>query len=162
MDFIQSFRAFLEMETKYNIDNLVNAILDLDCSIERIAHHIPDPEYPLDYGRNVIFRSDLLEAIITNFPRQVETPIHNHGSSVGCVYVVAGTLINKLYTLDSSKPKLYKVEKLKEKEFIYVTRDQIHSTHNINNENLVTLNVYSPPQNNTKIYEKDIKRPKCQ
>lgn len=99
MDFVSCLHRLLQNLHRPDIWRLRQTVEQLDCTREWIAQLVTQPQPPMSYGRNVVLRSDRFEAIVIHLPPGTETPIHDHGSSIGCVRVVAGTLENRVFTL---------------------------------------------------------------
>ncbi|MCI4171069.1 cysteine dioxygenase, partial [Bacillus spizizenii] len=44
------------------------------------------------YGRNAIYRNNVLYIIVINIPPKKEKAVHDHGLSIGCAMVIDGKL----------------------------------------------------------------------
>lgn len=152
MDFLQCVNHVLSKLKQPTHRELKEAISSIGCTSERIRPHITEPDI-LPYGRNVIYQSDHIEAIVVHIPGKKQTPVHDHGDSIGCAYVVEGSLVNKLYVLEKeNKHFCYEQNRCMKGEFFYVTKGQIHNMCNPSEERLITFHVYSPPIKDMKIY----------
>ncbi|SEN75146.1 cysteine dioxygenase [Lihuaxuella thermophila] len=145
MDFLQCVHHVLAKLTQPTLRELKEAISSIGCTRERILPHLTHADI-LPYGRNVIFRSDVMEAIVIHIPGKQETPVHDHGNSIGCAYVVEGSLINQLYVLDKENQLFcYEQNRFLKGDFFYAVKGQIHKMCNPSEERLITFHVYSPP-----------------
>ncbi|SHE77750.1 Cysteine dioxygenase type I [Seinonella peptonophila] len=153
MDFIHLFRSFLKEQIEYDENSIISMMKEFNICFQYLTSVVPSPQPPLEYGRYRIAKTEILEAILTNYPPHVETPIHDHGRSIGFTYVVQGCLLNRFYQFQAdSKLIIDHVEEVHTGEFIFHKKGMIHATYNPVEENLITLNVYAPPQQDTKIY----------
>ncbi|MDR6226341.1 cysteine dioxygenase [Desmospora profundinema] len=154
MDVMDGLKRSLQTQTQADCSYLRRVIEQIHCTFEKITPYITPPQPPLNYGRNIIFRTDLFEAIVLNLPGHTETPIHDHGESIGCVYVVSGTVLNKVCTIPSHLrvPVLSEEKRYQSGEFIHINRGQIHSMHNPEQERLISFHIYSPPLKGTNTY----------
>ncbi|MBA4493939.1 cysteine dioxygenase [Paenactinomyces guangxiensis] len=138
--------------TQPTLRELQEAISSIGCTSEKILSYVTEPDI-LPYGRNVIYQSNNLEAVVICIPGMRKTSVHDHGNSTGCAYVVEGSLINKLYVLEKdNKPFCYEKNKFMKGEFFYATKGQIHSMCNSSGEKLITFHVYSPPIRDMRVY----------
>ncbi|MBN2910281.1 cysteine dioxygenase family protein [Polycladomyces sp. WAk] len=154
MDFVSCLRSLLQNLHRPDVWRLRQAVERLDCTRERIAPLVTQPRPPLRYGRNVVFRSDRFEAIVIHLPSGTETPIHDHGNSIGCIRVVAGTLENKVFTLSPhhSQPALSSTGRHQAGEYVLIGHGLIHAMRNAGEEPMISFHVYTPPLENTKQY----------
>lgn len=135
--------------------SICHLIQQSDCTIDQITPYLTMPIAPLEYGRNQIYHSKLFEVLVLHVPPQVETPIHDHGESCCCVYVVSGTAVNHVYQKQSdSDYTLQRMgsEQVTEGSFFYSPYGQIHSMYNPTHQPLITLHVYTPPIEGHHIY----------
>jgi cysteine dioxygenase len=156
MDVVCSLCHCLGQKDVWTSEEIITLLQKFDCQLEQLESYIPQSPSKTEYGRKTLYRSKAVELILINFPVGYETPIHDHGESAGCCYVVSGSMINKCYEWidghSTVKPQVAKVEHIKEREFLYLPHKQIHSTYNPENKNLITLNAYFPPQENARTY----------
>jgi cysteine dioxygenase len=154
MDFVSRLHRLLQNLHRPDIWRLRQTVEQLDCTRERIAPLVTNPQPPLSYGRNVVFRSDRFEAIVIHLPPGTETPIHDHGNSIGCVRVVAGTLENRVFTLKSgdTEPVLSSIGRHLPGEYVVIGPGLIHAMCNAGEEPMISFHVYTPPLENTKQY----------
>lgn len=124
----------------------------LDCTPELIAPYVSEPE-GLPYGRNVLFRSDEVEAIVVHLPARSETYIHDHGCSAGCSLVVEGIMLNTIYKADERGEAVYAAQfRVKEGQTLPAPKGQIHQMSNPGARRTVSLHLYSPPLSGAKTY----------
>ncbi len=82
--------------------NLLHAIQSLNITLHKVSPFITSPAN-LEYGRNVIYKSEFVEIIVLNFPSKAKTFVHDHGISLGCILIVNGTLQNITYENNSEQ-----------------------------------------------------------
>ncbi|MDN4594332.1 cysteine dioxygenase [Polycladomyces subterraneus] len=154
MDFISCLHRSFQNLHRPDVWRLRQVIEQLGCTRERISPLITKPQPPLSYGRNVVFRSDQFEAIVIHLPPGTGTPIHDHGNSIGCVRVVAGTLENRVFTLSPgvSEPVLSSTGCHLPGESVLIGPGLIHSMRNAGKEPMISFHVYTPPLENAKQY----------
>lgn len=154
MDFVSCLGRSLQNLRSPDVWRLRQTVEQLGCTRERIAPLVTNPQPPLDYGRNVVFRSDRFEAIVIHLPPGMETPIHDHGRSIGCIRVVGGTLENRVFTLSSqdSRPVLSSTGSHQAREYVLIGHGLIHAMCNTGEEPMISFHLYTPPLENTKQY----------
>ncbi|PTM59394.1 cysteine dioxygenase [Desmospora activa] len=158
MNLAQQLRDFLESVEQPCTRKVEKAIQTTGCTLERIAPFIKGPGDRLKYGRNVILRSDLFEGLVINLPGGVATPVHDHGESMGCVYVISGAFINRLYMVEenSSKVMPFSESRVDKGESLFIERGVIHSMYNPGKERMISLHVYFPPLSGNRIYPSEV------
>lgn len=146
MTFIEAMKRNFDLLQSYSQQELIQSVQTLDLSIENIKPYITEPKQ-LEYGRNIIYHTKRLQVMVLYFPSLSRTFIHNHGTSIGCVYVVQGSLQNNLYTLDSgeNRPTYIQVQQFTQGDLFSVDNDTIHMMHNPTLFPTITFHVYSPP-----------------
>ncbi|PHG57691.1 cysteine dioxygenase [Bacillus toyonensis] len=146
MNFIEVIQQNFDSLKTYNQQELSQIVQTLDLSPENIKPYITKPEQ-LEYGRNIIYRNQRIEVMVLHFPSLAKTLIHNHGTSIGCIYIVQGSLQNNLYTLDSdtTKPIYNQVQQFTQGDLFSVNDDTIHMMQNPTLFSTITFHVYSPP-----------------
>ncbi len=153
MDFMGRIKETFSGLKQPAYPELKSAIQSLTGITENVSFYATKPE-KLSYGRNVLFQTDELEVILINMPPGEQTPIHDHGESIGCVYVVEGELVNMAFTLEENdRPVFLSENRVGEGEFLEVTRDLIHLLHNSSDQRFISFHVYSPPLTAMKNYE---------
>lgn len=157
MDLVACLRQFLQERKPLEAFSLKQALREAVCTVERVAPYIPIPDPSLGYGRKVIYHSPQYEAVVIHLPENSSTPVHDHGVSVCCAYVVSGTLINRVYAHE--KKLVIKQETMHlPGEFMFSGKGQIHSMHNPGKERLISVHLYTPPIQNNRIYSSWIGR----
>jgi len=146
MDFIGCLKDTFSRLNKPAYSDLKLAIQSLGQYIRKQApDYITEPQH-FSYGREVLFKNDELEAILIHMPAGEQTFIHDHGDSIGCVYVVEGELINQTFTLEElDRPVFQSENRVAEGEFIEVTKGLIHRLKNPTDQRFISFHVYSPP-----------------
>lgn len=117
-----------------------------------IDPYVKEPEQ-CAYGRNIIYRNDMVEVIVINLPKQKETPIHDHGPSIGYAMVLEGNLINTIYRLNQGKIEHESAHLIREEQFFFSTPGLIHKMVNSGSTRTVSIHVYSPPLQNMTIFQ---------
>ncbi|SDB92249.1 cysteine dioxygenase [Shouchella lonarensis] len=137
--------------------DLIRIIKTLDLSVEKIAHYRKSPD-EMEYGRNVIYKTDELEVLVLHFPPLTKTPVHDHGRSSGCVYIVEGQLQNVLYRSDCCDASLMydRTEDFRQGEMVPVHNDMIHMMQNVTMSPVTTFHIYSPPLEEGRVYSPDM------
>jgi cysteine dioxygenase len=152
MEFSQCVAKVCRELRQPSIQKMKQALLSIECTPERIAPYITEPGR-LPYGRNVIFRSEDVEAIVIHLPAGAETYIHDHGSSIGCGLVVAGEMINAMYRPEGyGMASSVKEVLIREGQCFYAPPGQIHQMKNAASDRLVSLHLYAPPLKNARTY----------
>jgi cysteine dioxygenase len=96
-----------------------------------------------DYQREIVYEDESVQVVKITLPPGAETPIHDHGVSIGVVHILSGELSERYYrrqTRDWSLWHLYKAgETLRE------SGGHIHKVKNFGIMPLTMLNIYYPP-----------------
>lgn len=153
MRFLEIIQHSFNSLQKYSRKDLIQVVQTLDLSPENVIPYITAPQH-LEYGRNIIYRKENLEVMVLYFPCFAKTPIHNHGASTGCIYIVQGCLQNILYTLEASEasPTYLQTQQFTQGNVLTVDKDTIHMMRNPTFLPAITFHVYSPPLKNVKIH----------
>ncbi|MED2972999.1 cysteine dioxygenase family protein [Fictibacillus sp. B-59209] len=146
MEFFESIKSELDQLPSYEVIHLVQVVQSLQVTIEKISDFVTEPKN-LEYGRNVIYRSEHVEVIVLMLPSMARTLIHDYGTSQGCILAVEGSLINFLYTFESADAEpVYKgLEEISEGDFFTIEGDTFHMMYNPTASPVVTFHVYTPP-----------------
>lgn len=156
MDFTEFLKKTFEGLTKPSFEELKDSIQSISFTLENLSPYILEPAN-LSYGRNVLYCSEDVEALLIHMPGKEQTPLHDHGNSIGCVYVVEGKVANRVFTLDGQDRPIFQQETFAEEgQFIEVTRDLVHILRNPSSERFITFHVYSPPLTDMKNYEYNV------
>ncbi|GAA1380116.1 cysteine dioxygenase [Peribacillus frigoritolerans] len=146
MGFLETIKSTLDNLPSYNEVNLVQAVQSLNLTFNEVSKYVTEPK-DLEYGRNVIYRSENVEVIVIHLPSMAKTLIHDHGLSIGCIFVVAGDFLNVLYKLEdkASYPIYDQVEVFSQHEILVVKEDTIHMMYNPTLSPVITFHIYTPP-----------------
>jgi cysteine dioxygenase len=146
MGFLETIKSTLDNLPSYNEVNLVQAVQSLNLTFNEVSKYVTEPK-DLEYGRNVIYRSENVEVIVIHLPSMAKTLIHDHGLSIGCIFVVAGDFLNVLYKLEDkvSYPIYDQVEEFSQHEILVVKEDTIHMMYNPTTSPVITFHIYTPP-----------------
>ncbi|MEC0272091.1 MULTISPECIES: cysteine dioxygenase [Peribacillus] len=146
MGFLETIKSTLDNLPSYNEVNLVQAVQSLNLTFNEVSKYVTEPK-DLEYGRNVIYRSENVEVIVIHLPSMAKTLIHDHGISIGCIFVVAGDFLNVLYKLEdkASYPIYDQVEEFTQHEILVVKEDTIHMMYNPTTSPVITFHIYTPP-----------------
>jgi cysteine dioxygenase len=110
------------------------------------------------YGRNRVFRTEVLEMLVLCWLPGQCTVIHDHDGSFGVVRVLEGELSETLYKQDADGI-LRRVRDAKWSAAAVTGADvpDIHRLYNCQNsgQKLVTLHVYCPPLHKLNTYQED-------
>ncbi|OLR26505.1 cysteine dioxygenase [Bacillus cereus] len=153
MNFIEVIKHNFDSLQSYSQQELTQSVQTLDLSLENIIPYITEPQQ-LEYGRNIIYRTKKLEVMVLYFPSLAKTLIHDHGASVGCVYIVQGSLQNHLYIQDTveEKPTYTQVQQFTQGDLFTIDNDTIHMMQNPTLFPTITFHVYSPPLEGVKAH----------
>jgi cysteine dioxygenase len=154
--FIDEVKKSFNHLPSYNDENLAKIVRSLNLNTNQIVPYITQPEN-LEYGRNVIYKNEEIEIIVIYLPAMAKTLVHDHGTSIGCIAVVKGNLLNVVYNHNENKTyPLYKeIQIFSNGDIFHVTGDTIHMMFNPSNTSVVTFHVYSPPLNGGRLYTAD-------
>lgn len=153
MNWLEEVKRVINGISSGKEEELRAAIRELKCTPLQIGPHVTEPK-DLPYGRNVIHRTDQVEAIVIYLPPLQSTFIHDHGKSVGCAYIVQGTMVNTIYKPnDRGKAEFLYEYKLNAGECFYAGPGQVHAMRNPSNKPLITFHLYSPPLQKANRYE---------
>ena len=76
-----------------NYGELKEAIQSLQLTPDQLEPYLVEPA-SLGYGRNVLYLNEDVEVVLIHMPGKRQTQLHDHGGSIGCIYVVEGELVN--------------------------------------------------------------------
>ena len=157
MAFLESIKCTFDNLSSYDDVNLVQAVQSLNPTIDEVSKYVTEPKN-LEYGRNVIYRSENVEVIVIYLPSMAKTFIHDHGLSIGCIFVVAGDLLNVLYKLDKESNPIYdRTQEFTQNDFFLVKGNTIHMMYNPTTSPVFTFHVYTPPLKDGTIYASPMK-----
>lgn len=146
MDILQKLACSLDRLQAPTIAEMREALREVNCGQEDIRELTVDPVPGMEYGRNVLYRTSEVEAILVHLPSGARTAIHDHGDSVGCAYVVDGEISNVIYR-SNGFGMASESAALKTRAGGYITapHGQIHQMRNEDASRAVTLHLYAPP-----------------
>ncbi|NHN30153.1 cysteine dioxygenase [Paenibacillus agricola] len=134
------------------LGNVLKEIVNID---QRITPYVKEPEQNA-YGRNVIYQCEHTEIIVIMLPSHCVTSIHDHGDSIGAGLVVKGRLRNCVFKAQTENLAIEKAEyQFREGQLCFYSRGMIHQIVNSYSDPLILINAYSPPLQNTKVYQLD-------
>ena len=117
----------------------------------------PDPDKP--YGRRVLLQTSVLESMLATWTRGVQCAPHDHGGSIGCVRVLRGVSLHRMYRVIDGALTLVKEERVSAGEVIAAGPDLIHSMGDGGaEESLVTLHLYTDPIDHMVVYDLEADR----
>ncbi|KIL41564.1 hypothetical protein SD70_06815 [Gordoniibacillus kamchatkensis] len=132
---------------------LFAALQAAPCTKEDLAAFVTEPEAGRAYGRNVLYRSNHVEAIVVHLPPGAATSVHDHGDSVGCAKVVEGELCNAIYRKsDYGMAAETGAVTVAAGKHVFAPHGQIHQMRSSGNGRTVSLHLYAPPIAGMKIY----------
>lgn len=127
------------------------------CIQETDGRQVPVDDYinfsDQGYKRNVIHVSSKCEVTVLCFQKGQNTPIHDHGGSLGVTIIRQGTMTEELFhrqpagMIVSTFTRRFHAE-----EFSYVNLTTVHRVSNAHTVELVMLNIYFPPLTLMNIY----------
>ncbi|MGE7185899.1 cysteine dioxygenase [Peribacillus sp. NPDC006672] len=146
MDFLESVKYTFDNLPSYDESNLVQAVQSLNLTFHEVSKYVSEP-MDLEYGRNVIYKSENVEVIVIHLPSMAKTFIHDHGLSIGCIFVVAGDFLNVLYKLEDkeSNPIYDHIQEFSQNDILLVKEDTIHMMYNPTTSPVITFHIYTPP-----------------
>ncbi|TDQ39800.1 cysteine dioxygenase [Aureibacillus halotolerans] len=107
------------------------------------------------YGRRILYCSATVEVMLMHWsPTQACAP-HDHGDSLGWIYIVNGQSQHTLFTSEPGiLPKILKVKVEDTGDYLFAPRKKVHQMASASkNAPLLTLHVYAPPIKNMKVYD---------
>ncbi|MFD0676470.1 MULTISPECIES: cysteine dioxygenase [unclassified Paenibacillus] len=144
----QAFRS-VESPAPHELKAIITG---LELTSEKVAPYIEEPSY-LPYGRKVLFQSEEVEVILVHLPQGRQTLIHDHGASVGCAFILEGQMTNIIYRLDGfGYAQEVGESHLKQHQFLYAPKGQIHQMSNSGEGRMLSFHVYSPRLAATKAF----------
>lgn len=132
---------------------LRQALVSLSLCPEDIASHIPQPEQ-LPYGRKILYQTPHIEVVLIHLPSMQESVPHNHGDSFGWEWIISGTLTNVVYLPADREGEVFRAQTthVNAGDCYYVAPGEIHAIRNNTDPPVYSLNVYTPPLQNSRQY----------
>ena len=108
------------------------------------------------YARHRVFINEFAELLVLCWRPGQRTPIHDHTGSFGAVRVLAGVMLETMFTLDEQRGLTYR--STREWTGGQVTGADVPDIHQLGNpevsgQNLITLHLYAPPLTSLNIYK---------
>ncbi len=95
------------------------------------------------YHRQIVYEDEQVQVVLITLPQGVETPIHDHGVSLGVVHILAGEISERYYRRDTCDWSIW--EKHSAPATLREGAGHIHIVKNSGTSPAVMLNVYYPP-----------------
>ncbi|WP_083955629.1 cysteine dioxygenase [Brevibacillus parabrevis] len=132
---------------------LWQAVASLAICPEDIASLVPQPEQ-LPYGRKILYLTPHVEVVLIHLPARQESIPHNHGDSFGWEWVISGTLTNVVYLPADREDEVFRAQTthVSAGDCYYVAPGEIHAICNSTDGPVLSLNVYTPPLQNSRQY----------
>ncbi|AFH65210.1 cysteine dioxygenase [Paenibacillus caseinilyticus] len=152
MNWIQRMEKELSGLTQASPKELRVLLQGFELSPETLAPYIAEP-HALPYGRTSLIRTEQAEAVVIHLPAGKETFIHDHGDAVGCMFLVEGTLTNRMFRLDLyGYPHLTGEVPVGECSYFYAPKNQIHQLANPGMARAVSFHIYMPAPAQARTY----------
>ncbi|OLS34866.1 cysteine dioxygenase family protein [Bacillus sp. MRMR6] len=131
---------------------LKDALLQLNLTVDELAD-LPEPTDGKPYNRKLLYKNNDVEMLVMNWS-DLECAPHDHGSSHGWIQVLSGTSINSVYEVseDGLPTQLFHQYQHQGKTF-YAPKKAVHKMKALNNTDMVTLHLYSPPISGMMVYD---------
>lgn len=144
MKFIEIIKRSFDSSHIYSQQELIQIVQTLDLSPENVIPYItPQNTWNTDEISFIIQKPGSNGSLL---PSLAKTPIHNHGTSTGCIYIVQGDLQNILYNFEPSEttPTYHQTQQFTQGNVFTVDKDTIHMMQNNLPLPAITFHVYSP------------------
>ncbi len=96
-----------------------------------------------DYDRKIIYEDDDKQVVLITLPPGAETPIHDHGVSIGVVHILSGEISERQYRPRTCDWSMW--IKCVAGETVRESPGYIHKVKNFGDKSAVMLNIYYPP-----------------
>ncbi|WP_409341537.1 cysteine dioxygenase [Paenibacillus sp. MBLB4367] len=115
--------------------------------------YVTEPE-SLPYGKNILWTTDAIQAVVIHLPANSSTFIHDHGESVGCALVLEGTIVNTEYdAVTEGLAARISAEEVPAGGFFHADKNQVHRMSNPSDRRAISFHVYSPPLQGARVYQ---------
>ena len=144
---IESFLAKLNrFENRVPLEELTRAMNELDITIDDVCEYVEfDPQR---YRRNLMYNGRGFQALVLCWRNGQRSPIHDHIGSTCGVRVLKGVMTETIFE-HAPNGMIYASSSRELPEgFVCGSQDdEIHQVSNLqgNDEDLLTLHIYSPP-----------------
>lgn len=153
MDIIECISNVFSGLKSPNYKELKEVIQSLHLTTDQLQPYLVEPA-ALGYGRNVLYLNEDVEVVLIHMPGNRQTQLHDHGGSIGCIYVVEGELVNRMFQYNDNDQQVLVSEDVSiEGDFLKVTEEDIHLLKNPSSQPFISFHVYSPPLKNIKLYD---------
>ena len=107
------------------------------------------------YTRNVLARNEEFEVLLICWEKGQSSPIHDFNSQEAWIHPIQGWIKEERYKINTDDVRLEKVSSvlLGTDEYSYMNQVNIHRYSNANDGRSVSLNVYSKPVTEWKVYD---------
>lgn len=152
MTFAAKIKNVLDSLKSPSKADLKDALLQIDMKFDDLAQ-LPEPSEGKPYNRKLLYKNDKVELLVMNWS-QLECAPHDHGNSHGWIQVISGTSINSVYEVNgNSLPKELFYQYHHEGQYFYAPKKAVHKMKALNNTDMVTLHLYSPPITGMMVYD---------
>ena len=105
------------------------------------------------YGRRVLYRDGVGEVVLASWSGNEACAPHDHGTSLGAVFVVQGHFRETVYRMQSGLLEAVSRRDFARGDLLPVEREEIHGMEPL--EPGVTLHVYAPPISCMRVFDRD-------
>lgn len=133
-------------------NEIVNLVKSLGLNGDKLKKFLVDPDkHP--YGRKLLYQSNRYEVLLMNWRSFMACAPHDHGGSMGWVFVLEGSSENSSY-IQSKTGDISEVSKstVFQGEYFFAGKGAIHKMEAKSNR-LLTLHIYTPPITGMKVYD---------
>ncbi len=109
------------------------------------------------YARNVLAKTDDFEVLLVCWEEGQSSPVHDFNSQEAWIHPVQGWIKEERFKINPDDVRLEKVSSvlLGTSEYSYMNHVDIHRYSNANKGRSVSLNVYSKPVSEWRVYEEE-------
>jgi cysteine dioxygenase len=152
MELFERLEQTFSTLTRPSMSDLKHALMTLTPWLDQITASITDPGQQL-YGRHLLLKNENVEVVVIHLPAGRSTPIHDHGHSIGCAWVIEGDLLDISFALDDhGYPENVRESRAVAGEILEESHGQIHRLTNPGRRRMISLHAYAPPIQNSNKY----------
>ncbi len=143
------------VDTKSNPSKVLEIMRKVDIPREELEKYYSwDDE---NYARNVLARNDEFELLLICWEQGQSSPIHDFNSQEAWIHPVLGWIKEERFKINPDDVKLERVSSvlLGTDEYSYMNHVDIHRYSNANKGRSVSLNVYSKPVTEWRVYDEE-------
>lgn len=109
------------------------------------------------YARNVLARNDMFEVLLICWEKGQSSPIHDFNSQEAWIHPVQGWIKEERFKINPDDVRLERVSSvlLGDDEYSYMNHVDIHRYSNANDGRSVSLNVYTLPVTEWRVYDEN-------